>query len=144
MAAKTLRIRSAITRTETKFAASLWCRIEGVEFSSLLKRSIADTIRVLVQIPTWHGWVALKLPRQCNSCERVVEVVSEFARKSFHDHDLRMCASFALVSYDTGSADAGPQARVAMPPLLGSPPEPVLVWLPPMHELHNIHERPVV
>lgn len=98
----------------------------------------------IMQVPTWHGWLALRLPRDCNLCDEVVEVVSEYARKSFINHELRICASFALVSDDEDSTADASQYAAPAGPLIGSPPEPILVWLPPVHELHDVHDRPVV
>lgn len=95
-------------------------------------------------MPTWHGWVALRLPEQCGECEQVIEVVSQYAKRSFHDHELRMCASFAFVSDDASSESDKSVYAAPAGPLVGSPPEPILVWLPPVHEVHNVHERPVV
>lgn len=95
-------------------------------------------------MPTWHGWLALRLPRDCNSCDQVVEVVSDYASKAFVNHELRMCASFAHVTDDEDNIADATQYAAPAGPLIGSPPEPILVWLPPVHELHNVHERPVV
>ena len=63
-----------------------------------------------------------------------MEHVSHMA---YQDHELRMCAKFAVVSSRTDGQAPAEQ-------LLSSARRPALYWIPPVHEHHEVHAKPVV
>jgi hypothetical protein len=91
-----------------------------------------------LQAPSWHGYFVLKSPPKCRYCEAILSTVEHIAHRAYQDHELRMCAHFTVLM---------PEPEEEVPDvnqLFNSALQPMMFWIPPMHEQHEMHARPTV
>ena len=93
-----------------------------------------------VQAPSWHGYFVFKHTASCQGCEQALSVVNSIAHRAYQDHELRMCATFAVVDTRFETPSEIPTAEQ----LLSSARRPSLFWIPPLHEHHAVHDKPMV
>ena len=75
--------------------------------------------------------------------------VEYVAHKAYNDHDLRICAHFAVLDNSmhviNGQNNESTIALAASPDhLTASARKPTLYWIPPAHEQHDGHTKPSV
>lgn len=86
--------------------------------------------------PSWHGHFVLKIAPGCSGCKMALAAVEHASHIAYRDHELRMCAAFSVV--DSRQTD-----QVSAENLLAGARRPVLYWIPPLHEQHAEHEKPM-
>lgn len=95
---------------------------------------------VELQAPSWHGYFVLKLASGCDGCGAAVKAVERVSYIAYQDHELRICAAFTVVDAQAGGQVSADPEHL----LLAAARRPVLYWIPPLHEQHALHAKPMV